>query len=126
MANQPPLDIFPDDSFWDFHPEDLPEGFFSDDATESDLDWTLGMRNQMGRNFDELFAPIDKLIGEGRGNQLRAVRFGSGYEAFRWLIRRALFIYSRIVWFPDGTWGVAIGETPTIDAGEIEDDSIVF
>ena len=120
-------DLYPDDDFEDNGAGELPDGFFPDDADEDDINYALDIRRVTGRPVDDLIKSFEKLNLEGRANQLRAVRFGSGFEALTWLFKRGIFLFSSLVQFSDGTWGVAIGSSQgEADDGGIEDDSIVF
>jgi hypothetical protein len=110
-------------SFWDegeddveypdFDPNEyMPEGFLPDDASEDEITTLSHIRDIIGQPFGDLVATYDQILGEGRAGQVRAVNFSSGSEALLWLFRRGIFMYSSLIHYKDGTWGVAIGDSP--------------
>lgn len=106
------------------------EDFLPDDAGEADIEYLGKVRDVIGRPISELFSTVEALQQVGQVGDLRGVRFGSGYEALRWLFQRGLFLYSKLVKMSDGSWGVAIGtsqtqETPD-DVEEGNDDDLIF
>ena len=122
----PKTDTYPEDGFDGDGLGNLPDDFFADDADDADVQFALDFRNLAGQPINNLITTIEDLTEQGRVDQLRATRFGSGNEALKWLVRRGIFLFSKVVRFQDGTWGVSIGETPTIDEDELEDDSLIF
>jgi len=116
--------LYPDD------PEETQGGEFSDflpsDATEEDIQYVREAERLMGRPVSDIFVSFQRLQSIGQVGDLRGVRFGSGLEAFRWLLQRGLFLYSKLVQMNDGSWGVAIGTSQNqaqVDIGEESEDN---
>lgn len=105
--------------------------FLPDDAGEADLDKLKDIRKVVGRPLSELLTSIDKIAGTREMMNLRGLRFGSAYEAIRWLFEIGIFHYSKIVNMGGGAWAVAIGtsdpsEDSVADDEEGNDDGIIF
>ena len=100
--------------YGDFDPNEyFPEGFLPDDLSEDDIETLADIRDIIDRPFAELVRTYEDLAASGRAGQVRATNFSSGTEAMLWLFRRGIFMYSNIVQFKDGSWGVAIGDSPS-------------
>lgn len=106
-----------------FYPDDRDDngggefsGFLPDDAGEADLDYLKQIRSVIGRPLSELLTTINQIQGTREMGNLRGLRFGSAYEAIRWLFQIGIFHYSKIVDMGGGAWAVAIGTSdPTED-----------
>lgn len=107
-----------DDDNW------LPADFFDEDMDDEDMDTFSDIQRMVGKSIREIIEPFDDIAKTGRAGTVRGVRFSSGSEALLWLFRRGIFLYSSLVRFNDGTWGVAIGtsERALEDAGDTPDD----
>ena len=105
----------PPDIFWPDEDDDsdiwFPADFLDDDATDDDIETLHDIQRMVGKSVQEIIEPFDDIIKSGRAGTVRGVRFGSGSEALLWLFRRGIFLYSSLVKFGDGSWGVAIGES---------------
>lgn len=105
--------------YGDFDPSEyLPEGFLPDDLSEDQSELFGDIRDVLGRPVGQLVASYEDLAESGRAGQVRATKFSSGLEALLWLFRRGIFLYSNLIQYPDGSWGVAIGDSP--GAGQSE------
>lgn len=128
-----PIDL---DIFGDTEPEDesLPNwaGFLPDDATDNDINWLNGLQEKLGKNISQLIKTPDDLQSKGQLSDLRGMRFGSGYEAMRWMMSVGLFRWTSLVPLSDGSWGIAIHSTnPEENAVEIDmegdnDEGLIF
>lgn len=128
-----PLEL---DMFGDDEPEDngLPnwEGFLPDDATDDDIAWLNEAEELIGKNLSRLIQTPEELESMGLLHDLRGMRFGSGYEAIRWLVTVGLFRWTSLVPLSDGSWGIAIHSTnpeeqdTTNDMEEGNDDGLIF
>lgn len=103
-------DFDDEDDYW------LPLDFLSDDATDTDIDQIHNIQDMVGRSIQDIIETHEQVLRTGRAGDLRAVRFSSGGEALLWLYRRGIFLYSTLVRYDDGSWGVAIGDSPGVDA----------
>lgn len=118
-----PSDLFdPDDDdapdFW------FPVDFLDEDATEDDIETLHDIQDMVGKPIQDIIEPFEDIAKSGRAGTLRGVRFSSGSEALLWLFRRGIFLYSSLVYFTDGSWGVAIGssERSIGDTESVPDD----
>jgi len=123
--------MFPPDDDLDFEGEDgdfepvPPQDFFPDDFTQEDYETLEDIRNASGRPFADFVTDYSTLVQSGGAGTVRAVNFASGAEALIWLYRRGIFIYSSIVRFSDGSWGVAIGNSPQPEqTGDVTQSSL--
>lgn len=98
-------DMDDDDDYW------FPADFVDKDISDSDVELLHNIQRVMGQSVQNIIVSSDDFFGSGRENTLRGTRFSSGAEALIWLFRRGIFLYSSLVRFPDGTWGVAIGSS---------------
>lgn len=94
-----------DDDSW------FPVDFLDDDADENDIETLHDIQHMVGKSIREIIEPFDDIVKSGRAGTIRGVRFGSGSEALLWLFRRGIFLFSSLVQFSDGSWGVAIGQS---------------
>lgn len=123
--HQPHSDIIePDDD--DESDGWLPPDFFADDISEEDMDALGEIQHLTGRSFEQLLEPFDDIVNTGRAGTVRGTRFASGSEALLWLFRTGIFLYSSIVRFADGTYGVAIGDSGRPLEGPDEQNDIPF
>ena len=112
-------DVFwPDDDdepdYW------FPADFLANDISDSDVELLHDIQRVMGQSVKGLITTFDDLASTGRAGQLRGTRFSSGSEALIWLFRRGIFLYSSLVQFDDGSWGVAIGSSEGESGGETD------
>jgi hypothetical protein len=109
------VDLFyPDDG--DDQGGDDWEGILPDDAGEDDIQYLREVREVIGSPISKLLTTIGKIEGTREMANLRGLRFGSAYEALRWLFQIGIFHYSKIVDMGGGAWAVAIGTSdPTED-----------
>lgn len=109
--------------YGDFDPNEyFPTGFLPEDASDDDIETLADIRDVIGRPFSDVVSTYERLANEGRAGQIRATNFASGMEAMLWLFRRGIFLYSDIVQFKDGSWGVAIGDSPKPGVDTPEDE----
>lgn len=101
-------DFDDDDDSW------LPVDFLDEDATDDEIDQLHQIQQLVGQSIQNIIEDFEQVARTGRAGNLRGVRFGSGSEALLWLFRRGIFLYSTLVRFPDGSWGVSIGDSPTV------------
>lgn len=114
---------------WDGDDENdywLPADFLDDDASEEDIDTIHNIQDMVGRPISDIIDSFETVARSGRAGDVRAVRFSSGGEALLWLFRRGIFLYSTLVKYPDGTWGVAIGDSPSPAAPAEAESDISF
>jgi hypothetical protein len=106
----------------------LPLDFLDDDTSDDDIDQLHDIQRMVGQPIANIIDTFDHVARTGRAGEVRGVRFGSGSEALLWLFRRGIFLYSTLVKFPDGTWGVAIGNSPNVapSGGDDNDADIPF
>lgn len=97
-----------EDDFW------FPLDFLDDDITDDEIDQLHQIQDLVGQSIQNIIQPFEEVARSGRAGDVRGVRFGSGSEALLWLFRRGIFLYSTLVKFPDGSWGVAIGNSPAV------------
>lgn len=118
---------YPDDD--DFSDDWFPSDFMPDDIDDDDVETLHDIQRMIGLPITGMISTYDDEIEQGRGGQMRAVRFSSGAEALLWLFRRGIYLYSSLVKFSDGSWGVSIGSSDKgsdNDAGSEPDNSIPF
>lgn len=106
-------DIFGDD-YVDDGDDWLPSDFFDDDITDDEIDRIHQIQDLVGQQIKDIIEDFNHVARTGRAGDVRGVRFSSGSEALLWLFRRGIFMYSTLVRFPDGSWGVAIGDSPNV------------
>lgn len=104
------------------YPEDFedipPSGFYPDDMTDAQAEYANLIREVLGQPLADLVIPTEEIASNPQASaNLRASRFQSGLEAMIWLFKRGIFLYSSIIQFSDGTWGVAIGDSPGASGG---------
>jgi hypothetical protein len=121
----------PNSDLFDADDDDLPDGwlppdFFADDIDEDDMEQLGEIQRLTGRSFEQLIEPFDDIVKTGRAGTVRGTRFASGSEALLWLFRTGIFLYSSIVRFSDGTYGVAIGDSGRPLQGSNEQNDIPF
>lgn len=104
------------DDYW------FPSDFLDDDTSQDDLELLFDIQRIVGKSVQEIIEPFDDIVTSGRAGSVRGVRFSSGSEALLWLFRTGIFLYSSLVKFSDGTWGVAIGDSERPLTGEQEVD----
>lgn len=104
----------------------LPPDFFDDDMSDEDLQDIHQIQDLVGKPVSDIIENFDDVASSGRAGTVRAVRFGSGSEALLWLFRRGIFLFSSLVRFGDGSWGVAIGESDRPLKEEVPKDDIPF
>jgi hypothetical protein len=102
-------DFDDEDDYW------LPADFLDEDADEDDIDTLHQIQKMVGQPIQNIIDDFDHVAQTGRAGTVRGVRFSSGSEALLWLFRRGIFLYSTLVKFSDGSWGVAIGDSPNIE-----------
>ena len=102
--------------------ERLPDGFFSDDATDEDLQKVANIRKAVGRPLDQLFATVEQIKQRGEAGQLRGIRFASPADALIWLYTTAIFHFSNVVDMGNGLWGVRVGTSDKAPSGEVQID----
>lgn len=113
-------DFDDEDDFW------FPPDFVPDDMGDDDIDRLHNIQELIGSSVKEIIDTFDHVLTSGRGGDLRAVRFSSGAEALLWLFRRGIFMYSTLVQFPSGEWGVAIGNSPQPVTTGLNNGDIAF
>lgn len=99
-------DFDDDDDSW------FPLDFVPEDFDEDDIDRLHDIQGLVGQPISQIIDTFDHVAQTGRAGQVRGVRFSSGAEALLWLFRRGIFMYSTLVKFGNGEWGVAIGDSP--------------
>lgn len=109
-------DFDDEDDFW------LPVDFLDEEATDEDIDTLHQIQHLVGQPIQNIITDFDSVARTGRAGDVRGVRFSSGSEALLWLFRRGIFLYSQLVRFPDGSWGVAIGNSPNIEPSGGDDN----
>lgn len=126
--------MWDDEDFDVFYPDDedgdgdewFPADFLADDTDDDDIELLHNIKHVLGGSLNGLITNMEGLANEGMAQNLRGVRFSSGSEALIWLFRRGLFLYSRLVNFGNGTWGVAIGSSQGNDTPEEQEGDIPF
>lgn len=116
-------DVFePDDDdendYW------YPVDFLDDDISDDDIEALHDIQGLIGRSVQDIIEPFDHVARTGRAGTVRGVRFSSGSEALLWLFRRGIFLYSSLVRFDDGTWGVAIGSSENAGSNNTEEEPL--
>lgn len=118
--------LFPEDEQWG----DFPDDFLGDEPDEHIFDDLREVRAGVGSPLRPLITDFETIQSRNQAHQMRAVRFTTGAEALIWLFRRGIFLFSNVVRFEDGTWGVRIGSSDSPpDAGGEGDtgsDDIIF
>lgn len=89
----------------------FPVDFLPEEISDDDIETLHDIQHLIGLPISGMIATQDDINKTGRAGQLRGVRFSSGAEALLWLYRRGIYLYSSLVQFPDGSWGVAIGSS---------------
>ncbi len=121
MVSKHQTDLWGDLDGGDF--DSLPAGFFDDDADDDSIQTLHDIMDLVNKPISEIIEKFDDIAHTGRAGTVRGVRFSSGEEALLWLFRRGIFLYSSLVQFGDGTWGVAIGSSERpIGEAEVEVD----
>jgi hypothetical protein len=123
-----PKDLFDWDEGNDEDDLWFPSDFLGDDTDDDDIETLHDIQKMVGRPIRDIIDTFDNVAKTGRAGTVRGVRFSSGSEALLWLFRRGIFLYSTLVQFPDGSWGVAIGSSENVvsNDGEAEPDDIPF
>lgn len=106
-----------------------PDGFIGENATEEQFTDLENIRRAVGSPLQPLIASIEAITQRGQVGQMRGIRFATGADALIWLFHRGIFLFSNVVSFADGTWGVRIGDSTGAgsEGGEDnEQDSILF
>lgn len=123
-------DDFDQDMFWPDEDDEsdywFPADFLGEDTDDDDIELLHNIQDVMGQSVKGIITDLAGLSAEGMAGNLRGVRFASGSEALIWLFRRGLFLYSRLVQFGDGTWGVAIGSSQGNAPSEEGDGDVTF
>lgn len=96
----------------------FPVDFLPEDISDDDIDTLHDIQSMIGLPISGMIATEDQINQTNRAGQLRGTRFASGAEALLWLFRRGIYLYSSLVRFPDGSWGVAIGSSEKKDKQE--------
>jgi hypothetical protein len=104
----------------------IPADFFDLDTSEDDMDTIHEIQDLIGKPVSQIIEDADQVYSSGRAGSVRGVRFSSGSEALLWLFRRGIFLFSSLVRFSDGSWGVAIGESERPLKQEKPQDDIPF
>lgn len=119
-----PKDLFD----WDSEDDDpdywFPVDFLGDDIDDDDIETLHDIQKMVGRPIQDIIDTFDHVASTGRAGEVRGVRFSSGSEALLWLFRRGIFLFSTLVQFPDGSWGVAIGSSENTPSGDGEAEPI--
>lgn len=106
------------------------DDFLPDDAGDDDIEYLREIRSVIGKPLSALLTTIGSIQDTAEMKNLRGLRFGSAYEAIRWLFQIGIFHYSKIVNMGNGAWAVAIGTSdPTPDVADDEeanDDGLIF
>ena len=106
--------------------DSLPEGFFDDDADDESIGTLHTIIDLVNKPISEIIEKFDDIAHTGRAGTVRGVRFSSGEEALLWLFRRGIYLYSSLVQFADGSWGVAIGSSERSITGQEAEVDIPF